>query len=381
MKIQLLVDSGEFWESVKADVGNARHRVYAQALSFEGDGVGRAMAEALLASPASDRRVMIDTFTNHIVNDRFLWKPSSLLDRSLRAEVRATRRMIDDLVSGGVLAKFTNPAGFLFSRFPSRNHKKLVLVDDRAVYVGGINFSDHNFAWHDVMLRIEDPGAAELLAEDFLSSWGGRHRPAVGRFPGLDLHVLDGATNEKALARVLSLIDGAQESVWVECPYLTSPFLERLSAARARGVSVTVVTPEKNNWPLVRRALVRHAAESNLDVRFYPDRMTHMKALLVDREVLVVGSANFDVWSYRFQQEFFCVVTDPALVADFRERVVAPDMERSRPCGDRHGRLACRMSVLELAALDALSALWKRLRAPATASPHDVRIRPAEARG
>jgi phosphatidylserine/phosphatidylglycerophosphate/cardiolipin synthase-like enzyme len=59
--------------------------------------------------------------------------------------------------------------------------------------------------------------------------------------------------------------------------------------------------------------------------------MTHMKALLVDRRALVVGSANFDVWSYRSQQEYLAVVREPGIVAEFERRVVAPDLACSRP--------------------------------------------------
>jgi phosphatidylserine/phosphatidylglycerophosphate/cardiolipin synthase-like enzyme len=59
--------------------------------------------------------------------------------------------------------------------------------------------------------------------------------------------------------------------------------------------------------------------------------MTHMKALLVDRRWLVLGSANFDVWSYRSQQEYLVVLTEPGLVEEFRSRVAEPDLARSRP--------------------------------------------------
>lgn len=48
--------------------------------------------------------------------------------------------------------RYPNPLGFLLWNYPPRNHKKIVVIDN-TVYVGGLNFSDHNFSWHDMMVR------------------------------------------------------------------------------------------------------------------------------------------------------------------------------------------------------------------------------------
>ncbi|HEX9189721.1 MAG TPA: phospholipase D-like domain-containing protein, partial [Vicinamibacteria bacterium] len=160
MKLELLLDAAEFWPRAAADLRGARERVYVQALTFEGDASGQQVAAALAASPAPDRRVLVDRFTRYVISDRLVHHPKSLLDRALRAEVRATRRMFRDLGQSGVPVRFSGPLGPLLSRAPARDHKKLVLVDERVAYVGGINFSDHNFAWRDLMLRIEAPEAA-----------------------------------------------------------------------------------------------------------------------------------------------------------------------------------------------------------------------------
>ena len=52
--------------------------------------------------------------------------------------------------------KYGNPFGFSPRGWLTRNHKKLIVIDDRITYIGGINFSEHNAAWHDMMLRIDD---------------------------------------------------------------------------------------------------------------------------------------------------------------------------------------------------------------------------------
>jgi cardiolipin synthase len=136
---------------------------------------------------------------------------------------------------------------------------------------------------------------------------------------------------------------------------VTSPFLERLGAAGRRGVHVTVVTPEANNWGLVRDLLRWPRATRGIDVRLYRGRMTHMKALLVDDEVLVLGSANFDLWSYHFQGEYLARVTDPALIEDFGTRVAAEGLRSSRPVEAPAGPVRGGLARLALRSLEALT--------------------------
>jgi cardiolipin synthase len=369
VELQLLVDAAEFKERVADDVAGARRSVYVQALSFEGDGAGRFIADLLAAAPAPDRRVVVDAFSRHVLSDRFRWAPRHLISRPVWTEARDTQRMYAGLRRAGVGLRFTGPVGLFFWRFPARNHKKLVAVDGRVVYLGGINFSDHNFAWHDLMLRIEEPRLARFLEQDFLATWSGVHRAGSLALPGLELHALDGNGNRAVFASVLDLLDGARDEIFLECPYVTPPFSRRLEQAARRGVRVVVVTPERHNWPLVRDALLCQAARSPLQVRLYPDRMTHVKALLVDGRRLVLGSANFDLWSYRWQQEYLAVITDPAAVAAFRTRVAEPDQACSMPAvgpSRVSAGIAARMAILSLFASPGRAARPAPARARAT---------------
>ena len=99
--------------------------------------------------------------------------------------------MFRGLVGAGVAVRVTNPIGPLKLNYPARNHKKLIIADDVA-YVGGINFSDHNFAWRDFMVRIAGQEAADFLAADFDATWAGTPRPAAASLDGLRLLSLDG---------------------------------------------------------------------------------------------------------------------------------------------------------------------------------------------
>ncbi len=355
MKIELLVDGSEFGARLAGDLASAQRQILAQALSFEADAAGLCLARGLLALGGGDRRVVIDGFTRHVINDKFIYHPKHLLDRDLAREVRGTRALVAELRAAQVGVRFTNPAGLLYTRMPMRNHKKLVAIDGRVAYVGGINFTDHNFAWHDLMLRIEDEEVARFLAEDFEWTWRGVHQATARRFGALEMHSLSGRANEHQLGLVLGEIEGARRRIFIESPYLAPPFSNAVERASRRGVEVVIVTPEKNNWRLCADHIRWRAANSSLEIRLYPGRMTHMKAMLIDERTLVLGSANYELWSYRFQQEYLVLCSDPELVAQFKAKIERPDLSASRPFAGRISPWRGRLADLRLEGLERLT--------------------------
>ena len=329
MSFTLLVDSDEFAAQFFQDISSARSRVFVQAMTFDADRSGRRVAQALEDAVAPDRRVLIDEVSRYIVSDRFIYSPGNWRDPDLRREWRATRNLDADFRREGVGVKITNPYGRFWHRFFARNHKKLAVIDGRISYLGGINFSDHNFAWHDMMLRVDDPNIAAFLEEDFLSTWEGRNQSAFRSFPGIDLYLLDGCSNARAFELILDVIRGARQDIFIESTYFALPFFDRLREIGPGRPPTVLLTSEVNNWPQMRHYLPWEARRSGIDLRLYPGRLTHLKAILVDGRELIMGSANFDFFSYSIYQEIVAVVRDPAVIAAFKERVVVPDLERS----------------------------------------------------
>jgi cardiolipin synthase len=217
----------------------------------------------------------------------------------------------------------------MFRRFIGRNHKKLVLVDDRIAYFGGINACDHNFAWHDVMLRVEDPELGAFLREDVRATLRGENVPGRARFGDVEVILLDGVQNERLNEPVFGLIRGARRSIDIESAYLSFPFYDELAAAVRRGVSVTLIAPEFNNKPNLDGYAQWICANAGISLRLYTGRMLHTKAMLVDDDALVIGSSNFDFLSHRIQQEVMAIVRNPQLIAEFRRDVLEPDLARS----------------------------------------------------
>jgi cardiolipin synthase len=321
-RFQLLVGAAAFWTALAKDLAAARHRVLVQAMTFEGDGAGSMVAQAIMASRAADRRVLIDHFSTFKISDCFVHGPTACRDPALRREIADTRRLFSRLAEAGVGLRITNPAGPLLLGLAARNHKKLVVVDDVA-YLGGINFSDHNFAWHDLMVRIGHPDVAAFLADDFAATFAGRSRSVTANFQDLRIISLDGSNNAAGFREIIDLIAAARHRIQVVSPYLTFPFIAPLADAVTRGVTVELFTPRDNNKRVVRDYLLDAARRAGIHLVLGAG-MAHLKAMLIDARLLIVGSSNFDFVSYHCEEELIAVSRNRALAQAFLEQVVAP---------------------------------------------------------
>lgn len=329
-RYRLLVGSSAFWNQAEVDLAAARHRVAIQAMTFEADTAGKGVAEAILASPAAIRRVLVDDYSRNVINDTML--PLPFRPAEVIAEARATLAMFDQMNAAGVPVRVTNPVLGRPLRYPLRNHKKLLVMDDVA-HIGGINFSDHNFAWHDLMLRIHDVEVADFLLGDFDNDWAGTPRGLSATFGDLELICLDGDTNDRLMQPLIDLVRNARRSVEMVSAYPTMPFVGALAQAARKGAMVTIFSPAPNNKPVIRDYLAGVAQPAGIALRLLPD-MTHAKAMLIDGEALVLGSSNFNFASHRTSSDIVAVVRNPALIADFEARLLGPARESSFAADD-----------------------------------------------
>ena len=364
MKTELLVDAGAFWTALASDLRTARRRAWIQTFTFEGDRVGRRLERALARCPARDRRLFVDRYSLLYHNDRLITGPA-WLEPGFRREVFLTHRLLRRLREAGVGARWGNRLGPNPVHLIRRNHKKLVVVDDVA-YLGGINFSEHNFAWHDMMIRVQDPELADALARDFHATWRGRPRSMDLRVNGLRVLSLDGRGNARRIRPVVDAVAAARRSVDVQSAYLSHPFTDHLAAAARRGVRVRILTPARNNKGNLARHILQAAHRHGFEVLHSPG-MSHLKAMLVDDELLVAGSSNFDFMSYHILEELVVLTRDPSLVEAYRARVWAPDAAGARRVRPRPS-LGTRLGHAAVRAGSAAAGLLARNAAPMIAA-------------
>ncbi len=338
MNVKLLIDSEEFVEALRGDLKRARKSVYLQTLSFEGDATGQSVAQWLLNSPANDLKIIVDFFTRFKLSDHLLWWPWNRFNPSLRKEMKATLEMFDQLKERRAQLKIIRDERSWFHSYFATNHKKTILIDDHICYLGGINLCDHNFFWHDLMLRFENEKITEFFKQDFLNTFADRAKAEFLEVDGYRFYLFDGKNNEQQFTHIFSLMKAAQKSIHVISPYLSWPFTDILRELSLKGIEVTVLTPQANNYPLLRRFISSQFNDSGIKLRYYLPKMSHMKAMLIDERVLIAGSSNFDLLSYRMLKEIIVVIEDSDLVEQFKNRVLRIDLPQSQLARFHGGR-------------------------------------------
>lgn len=241
-------------------------------------------------------------------------------------------------------------------RINFRNHRKVVLIDGREAWLGGNNVGheytgDHpRFGpWRDTHVQVRGP-VVNAIQLTFLEDWYWVTR----EIPHLHW---DAATEQKPDARAICLATGpadpadncvlayvhminqARHRLWIHSPYFvpSEEIIVALQLATLRGVDVRVLIPGTfDKWLVWISSFYYRSLPELKDVRFFSYRkgFFHSKMMLVDEELVSVGTVNFDNRSFRINFEITLVLEDPGLVegcrrqmeVDFRKaREEAPD--------------------------------------------------------
>jgi cardiolipin synthase len=307
--------------------------LFVQFSTFEGDASGEALSEILLerASAGVDVRFLVDHYSDVIANDIL---PTALhRRRELREERARTTALLRRLRSGGVAIRRTAPVGRWWQYFPYRDHRKLVVVDERVGFVGGLNVSEHNFTWRDFMVKITGPVVTDLAAV-FAATWSGVRSDRAPSRSRADFVVDDAPGRYDIADEVLALVDNATRSIVFESPSLLGDRLEAaLVRAADRGVHVTVIAPARHNRAIFRlwvAATFRRLQHPNITVYRFEGSggMTHAKLLLVDDTLATFGSSNFFALEAVVQRELNVFTNDPHFIRALR-RFVADGIAHS----------------------------------------------------
>lgn len=318
---KILLGSKTFMERLERIASEANESLLAQAMTFEGDAAGKWLIEIMKASPAKDKRLLIDSYSKVVINDHFVKSIKYLNDAAFRNEVKETKRLIEEAKSAGIEVRFTNPIGLFGQKYPLRNHKKMVMADGGVSFLGGINFSDHNFEWHDMMVELHDKTLGECLVSDFNSTWSGINQSTSIQTDEGSLYLFNGVKSKELYENLFQHIKGAKKSVQIISPYISEPLLGVLREVAANGVEITIVSPQENNKSIFKNIILSEQQKGYFRLKEYPG-MSHMKAILIDDNKLIFGSSNYDLVSYYFEQEVVFVSKDPNLIEDFRAKVM-----------------------------------------------------------
>jgi len=251
------------------------------------------------------------------------------------------RRGIKELVAaGGQVVPFL-PLNLFRSRMRVnlRNHRKIVIVDGKVGFTGGMNLGDEYLGrskkfgyWRDQMLRLEGP-AMTGLQRIFVEDWDFTKREMLKGAEYFPPHQHPGDSVVQVLASgpdqevnvirevYLAAISSARERVWIATPYFIpdAGILDALHMARYRGVDVRLLMPlvaDHFSSHFASRYYWQDILSRGVKLWLYTRGMMHSKFIAVDSQVAIVGSANTDPRSLQLNFEAGCVLFDAALAKE-----------------------------------------------------------------
>jgi len=320
---QLLVDGAATYDALLIDIRAARQHIHLEYYIYAADQTGTALRDALVERARAGVAVRL------------------LLDAV--GSSKCPRRFFAPLLAaGGELAWF-HPMRFgrIWKRpwLNLRSHRKIVVIDGAIAFTGGINITDEenerlrSDAYRDLHLRLEGDAVRSLqlvFVEDwayatgrreFISSVAKAMPPA--KAGAIQAQVLTSGPDSpwEAIHRLhVAAIHAARQRVWLVTPYFVpgGAAMMALTSAALGGLDVRVLVPRMSDSRVVTFAARSYFDElmaAGAKVYEYGPRMLHTKALLVDDDVAILGSANFDARSFRLNFEVSVLFHDAAIAA------------------------------------------------------------------
>jgi cardiolipin synthase len=358
--VELLVDGDETFDSLHEGIEAAESYVLFQFYILRSDATGNRFMDQLKRKAEQGVRV-------YVLYDEL--GSMELSPKWIAAIRSADIRMIPFNTRRGHRNRF---------QLNFRNHRKIVVVDGKTAWLGGLNIGDDYLGldpkltpWRDTHVRVDGP-AAVMAQAVFLSDWhwAGReviegldwtpHAPKTLVGAGEPVLVLQSGPaddHETASLFFTQVINLAERRIWIATPYFIpdEATMVALRLALLRGVEVCIVTPDLNdNW-FVRNAsnvYLEELARLGARVCFFQKGFMHQKTMLVDDALSMIGTVNFDNRSFRLNFEITAVVAGPHFadeVGDMLSRDLADSEEWNPSRFDRFtwwDRLKARATAL-----------------------------------
>jgi cardiolipin synthase len=340
-----LMEAPQAFDAMLDAVESATESIYLSTYIFGNDAAGHRMVEAL--GRAVDRGLQVKVLVDGMGS---LYSFPPVIRRLRRAGVETQR--------------------FLYSLRPwrmpyinLRNHRKLLIVDRREGFTGGMNIREGYLqsppAIRDLHARLAGPVVGQLLSS-FVIDWNftcGEWLPTgyAGEHEGeVEARAIVSGPDtdfDKRRLTLLGALGRAEQEIRIITPYFVpdATLIAAIQLAAMRGVSVQLILPARNNLKVVdwaSRHVLPWLAEQGVDIRFTPGCFDHSKLMTVDGCWGLFGSGNWDARSLRLNFEFDVECYDPELAERFNMLI------------DRRSRSAISWSDSRMAS----QSRWARLR-------------------
>lgn len=322
-RVEVFTEGASLLQSLLRELQQAKHHIHLETYIIEDDAVGRLVRDVLMEKARAGVEVRL------LFDDVGCWHVS--------------HRFFEEMREAGVDAR-----SFLRVRFPAftssvnyRNHRKIVVVDGRVGFVGGMNLAERYVRgcswgiWRDTHLMLTGK-AVHGLQTAFLLDWyfvDHTLLTSVCYFPRLDVtgsSLVQIVTGEpvgpwkEIMQGILTAIASAKKYFYIQTPYFlpTESVMLALQTAALSGVDVRLMLPMRADSRLTHFgscSYVADALQAGVKVYFYKKGFLHSKLMVSDDELSSVGSTNLDFRSFEHNFEVNAFVYDEATARQLRE--------------------------------------------------------------
>jgi cardiolipin synthase len=333
--VQALINGERIFPPMLEAIRGAKESITFETYIYWSGSIGEAFAEALSERARAGVKV-------HILLD---WVGSVKMDQGY------IERMRD---AGALIVRYHEPHWYNLSRLNNRTHRKVLVIDGRIGFTGGVGIADQwrgdaldPEQWRDSHFRVEGPVVAQMQAV-FMDNWikaRGKVLHGEAYFPALQTRGDSRAQmfssspsggSESMQLMVLMALTAARHSIHLSSSYFVPDALaaEALVEAARRGVRVRIITPGEH----IDTDIVRNASragwgpllQAGVQIAEFAPTMFHCKVMIVDGLLVSVGSMNFDNRSFRLNDEANLNVLDTEFAAQ-QIGIFEADWARSKP--------------------------------------------------
>ena len=344
-QVDIMTDGYAFFPELLKDIGAATHHIHIDMYIIEDDPLGNLVADALIDKAREGVKVRIT------YDDVGCWRVSHRFFERMREE--------------GIEIHPFLPVHFptFTSKVNYRNHRKLIIIDGRVGYVGGMNIALRyaNAAWRDTMLRLEG-GIVYSLQRAFLVDWYFVDRTLItdrAYYPPSPIThhptpITQHPTPNNCLAQLVTsgptttypeimqgyvrAITAAKRYIFIETPYFlpNEPVLFALKTAAVAGVDVCLLCPRHSDARFIEwasRSYLRELSEAGARIHLYTPGFLHSKLMVIDDALSTCGSTNVDFRSFENNFEANIFIYDEGTALRLK-KVFLDDLSHSTALDD-----------------------------------------------
>jgi len=323
-KVEALINGDQIFPAMLAAIRDAKETITLETYIYWSESIGTEFSKALSERARAGVKV-------HLMLD---FMGSMKMDNALVEEMKK---------AGVQVQRYHKPAWWKLARMNNRTHRKLLVIDGKVGFTGGVGIADQwrgnaqdEDHWRDSHFRVEGPVVGQIQAV-FNDNWtkatgtvldGPGYFPELtpkGTMPAQMFSSSPTGGSESMHLMYLMALTAARETIDLSAAYFVPDDLtiRTMIAAAKRGVKVRLITP----GPIIDSDLVRAASrdrwpellDAGVKIAEYKPTMYHVKTLIVDKLLVSVGSTNFDNRSFSINDEANLNVMDEAFAAQMSE--------------------------------------------------------------